>query len=483
MSNEVKLKFKSEYDGKGADKAKASVKGVARETKKATATMSAFGSIAGMTTGPVGKLAMAVRGLSAAFMANPLIAAVALLSAIGAGLKYLYDRAEKAKQALAEMREKALAKLIKDMDDLRLDNLNKQLARATAEAQKAEKAFLSMAAAKAKLTQGEVNIQQAKSGLGIAQIEQEKQAAMMAEPSESKRAVIGAEFDTKIAQAAAKMEIDAAKAELAAAEQQVNTAGDLMAERARVEARSQEALKTAQSEFDKTVGNDESRIKTFEGKLNEARSVSEDATASYIDAENAYRASQQELLVKRLALEKKNVATQTKTTAVNNREKEIKDEYNSLLEKQNRALEMRQKVEDAIKRQTDKQLAIQTRISNLMQAGQAKAAARDAAVAQGAAGFNANLQAKREARMQQQKDDAREERAVMALKSRRSITEGQRQRIENWDRFQALRNQGAAGGKEFDQAKNLQDQLKAVQENLAELKKLNKNIEDAITVP
>ena len=199
--DDIKVKIKSYFDGSGftswTKAGNAAEASMAKATRRATMLAGAVGSL----DGPLGKAANGVAEVAQGF---------AVLGPIGAsiaGLKLVIDmvgehfirKANAMKEAAEKMGERVRAAFDK-LKAKSLEEINKQLAKATTRAAAAAARFDALASAYMKVAQAKAAVDKSEGGVKTSELSLEKARKMANTKDKDAKALIGADYDVRIAE-------------------------------------------------------------------------------------------------------------------------------------------------------------------------------------------------------------------------------------------------------------------------------------------
>lgn len=205
-------------------------------------------------------------------------------------------------------------------------------------------------------------------------------------------------------------------------------------------------------------------------------SASQDVTKARLAvevSEQAVKAAEDELAAKTIDLSTTTIETKRALNLATSSAEKLAEEI-----KRGRV------IQSQINAAEEKIASLTMRVASLQQIADFKQAQRDAAAGQSALSFRDQLKAKRDAAREESKQNEREARWARNAQARVDrgtvLSKSSHQRLEDYQNWQQLKNRG--GVKELDQAAILNQQLKKLEENLAELKDINANLKDNLRV-
>lgn len=489
MSDSVRLDIISGFDARGITAAKAGMASTAAAARSATVSANALGSSPGfdaltkkakMGAGAVTQLAGALGNSSGGIATTAKIASGAMtgfatggwigLAVAGAATVAMHflNLREEAKRA-AEAMKAAFRHGLEQAKARQIDNLKKEYASLTKEIDLAAQRMEKLASANDRYNKSSNASEAARSTDAVANIEAGYSTRMANAVTPEERATLAAEKNLDIARQKNADTIRAAQEEVAAAERSYGLDIQRTASAKTRLAAAQEQLSLAEDE---------------------AATLPKSGFAKERDAAAALITSAKEDIAKsRLDLEAGTVAVNssamdlaTATTRLHTVRTEAAMRENAGLDAQDalaKAIEKRAVVSDRLAVQESRLAAASANEANARNMGQFKENARDNAVFMGARGLRASREAVREFKEQQAEDNDKEARwaanAERKVKAGRSLSEKDRQRLADFQDFAQLRNRG--GQKEFDIAANEAEKMKSIKANLAELQKMNTNLE------
>lgn len=425
----------------------------------ATAARGATGAIGAFAAGGVGGLVVA--GIAAVTLGTIALA------------KRLQEAKEKALEAARAMREafysgleKAKARQVANLKEEYAD-LGKEIDAAATRANK-------LASANAGLNKAGNTVDAASAANTLKNIEAGYSTRMSGANSPEEKATLAAERTLELVRAKNAENLRAAQADIAAADITITTEQEKTAFAKERLAAAKEQLALAE----KTA----SQIP--ETGFGKARSAANEAIAAakadIINAQTDLKAGELAIQASAFGLEAANTALKTARTEAAMRENEALDAQDEITT----AITKRASVARALILQEERLSAAVEAEALARERGTRKEQVRNAIVAGGALGLNAERTARRDAAKQREADNEKEER--WADNQERKLAAGTRisrrdlQRLQDFRDFKQLRNRG--GQKDFDVAANEARKIKAMQDHLGELKKLNGNIEKALMV-
>ncbi len=304
--NEIYLKLKSYFEDTALPKVKALTSAIALQMTKAGQAVATVNAMFGQLPGTVGKVINGIGRLSTAAMTlGPVGIAVAGVSMIFEALSNKTKKAAQAVEDAAERMATAIRTRCEQIKDAVEAKLQKPLDEATTKADRAARAFNTLAAAYLKVANAKDATAKAGDDAEIAKLGAEK-AFAMAGASEGDAAVVGAGYDVRIAERRAWAIADAHERNVKRMDQEANDAQERLAlaqdkERKAAHALAEANLKLAHAQEEITPndgGEWEKRVR----KIHEAaEKAAFDSTQARIAAEADATAAEERLKQARLA--------------------------------------------------------------------------------------------------------------------------------------------------------------------------------------
>jgi len=474
-NEKIKLDITSSFDPGGFAKANRAVRDLGGEMKKGGKVtgdlMSAFGS----ANGPIGEVASTITRLGAAFNGGGFIALGA--AAIGLLVMKFLEAKEAAAKLAEEQRKMWREDLIKKTEN-GLSMLKSKHAQIADEIERGAKAAEKIGKAYEALAKSETAVMNAEADRVAALLEGGKQSALSNEQDPVKRKAIELDYERQIFEAkkeAAKFDRDQ-KASMAS-EKVIGAEGALAAQQSKLTTlrdRAQEledwmSTRTGEAKT-RQYGQAKPLLDSMRGMIGEAEIGVRERQIGVSSAKN-----------ERDAAIKANQAAVTREAIQQNALAEKQLEFQKAQEDYQKSLDKRVNVEKQIARQEGK-------IADIKQAESLREERRkewqgqsDKAKQLGAGGWQRANAAADAASEERGKETMKEKRWVEGAKKRMAtgaqLSGKDLKRVFGFEDWQKLQ-----GANPFDPAKASDEQIKRMEENLTELKKLNTNLENSLKV-
>lgn len=474
-NEKIKLDITSAFDPGGFAKANRAVRDLGGEMKKggkvAGDLMSAFGS----ANGPIGEVASTITRLGTAFKGGGFIALGA--AAIGLLVMKFMEAKEAAAKLAEEQRKMWREDLIKKTEN-GLSMLKSKHAQIADEIERGAKAAEKIAKAYEGLAKSETDLMSAEADRVSALLEGGKQSALSGEQDPVKRKAIELDYERQIFEAkkeAAKFDRDQ-KASMAS-EKVIGAEGALSSQQNKLSslrARAQEledwmSTRTGEAKT-RAYGQAKSELDSTRGMIGEAEIGVRERQLGVSSAKN-----------ERDAAIKANQAAATREAIQESALAEKQLEFQKAQEDYQKSLDKRVTVEKQIARQEGK-------IADIKQAEGLREERRkewqsksDQAKQLGAGGWRRMNEANDAAAAEVGKETMKEKNWVEGAKKRMAtgakLSGKDLKRVFGFDDWKELQ-----GKNPFDPAKAAEDQIKSMEDNLKELRKLNTNLENSLKV-
>ena len=284
---EIKVKIKSYFDGKGfaelSRAGNAAEASLAKSTRKATM----LAGVMGQMDGSLGKVANGVSKVAQGF---------AVLGPIGAsiaGLKLVIDmvgerfiqKANAMKEAAERMGEKVRANFEK-MKTKTLEEINDQLAKATTKAAEAANRFEALASAYMKVAQAKAAADKSEGGAVSSGLALEKSHKMSDAKTMEERARIGADYDVRIAEQNLSNTRGERDSAVSTARKEASDAKRRRTAARNTEREAQSAVNKATAEYERydNAGANKDVLDELKKKMGDAQAALEKATNERIKA-------------------------------------------------------------------------------------------------------------------------------------------------------------------------------------------------------
>ena len=246
-ANEILLRLKSVFTDTALPAVRSFVGAVGRQMKNAGTAIAGVSAMFGEIPGKIGKIVGGLGRLSTAFLTlGPIGASVAVIST---AFEWLQGKAQKAADAIMDaaksMADAISARCEKIRASIR-DALQASLEESTVKAQRAIRAFNTLADAYMKVAKAKDATAKAGDDAEIAALRQQRAEAVEAKGDSPDAAIVGAQFDVKIAERAAKATADAHDRAVKAADKDAKDANDRLVLMRDAEAKAEKALAEAQ---------------------------------------------------------------------------------------------------------------------------------------------------------------------------------------------------------------------------------------------
>lgn len=474
-NEKIKLDITSAFDPGGFSKANRAVRELGGEMKKggkvANELMGAFGS----ANGAIGDVASSVSKLGAAFKGGGWVALAV------AGVALLVAKFFEAKEAaakLAEEQRKMWSEQLIKKTETSLTILKSRHAQIADEIERGAKAADKIAKSYEALAKSEISASNAEADKTVALLEGGKQSALSAEEDPVKRKAIELDYERKIFEAkkeSAQFERDQKKS--MAGEKVSEAESALAAEKSKLaslRSRAKEladwmSTRTGESKT-RLYGQAKSELDSTRGSMKDTESSIREKSLGLSSARNEQRAAMDadQAAMTREAIAQGEMAD--KQAAFEKAQAEYQNNLDRRLKVEQLIARQEAKIADA----KDKEAARETKRAEWK-------AQADKARQLGAGGWNRAKAAEAESTLAVGKDSKNEAEWVAGAKRRMStgakLSKKDMDRIANFGEWQKLQ-----GANPFNPAKAAADQAKAQAENLAELKKLNTNLENSLKV-
>ena len=474
-NEKIKLDITSAFDPGGFTKANHAVRDLGVEMRKggkvAGNLMDAFGGI----SGPVGEVTGSIRKLGVAFSSGGWIALAA------AGVAFLVVKFFEAKEAAAKLAEEQRKmwneQLIKKTENS-LTIMKSRHAQIADEIERGAKAADKIAKAYEALAKSEVSVSNAATDRTVALLEGGKQTALSAESDPVKRKAIELDYERQIFEAKKESaQFDRDQKKSLAVEKVLGAENALAAEKSKLS-----TLRAQAQELETWMGSNSSSSKlpeyakakadlaTTRGSISDSEMSVREKSMGLSSAKNEQRASidADQAAMTREAIAQGEMAD--KQAAFEKAQAEYQNNLDRRLKVEQQIAKQEVKIADA----KDKEALRETRRTEWQ-------AQSDKAKQLGAGGWNRAQAAADEASREVGKDTMKEKRWVENAKKRMAtgaqLSGKELKRIFNFDDWNKLQ-----GNNPFNPAKAAGAQIKAMNDNLAELKKLNTNLENALKV-
>ena len=246
-ANEILLRLKSVFTDTALPAVRSFVAAVGKQMKNAGTAIAGVSAMFGEIPGKIGKIVGGLGRLSTAFLTlGPIGASVAVIST---AFEWLQGKAQKAADAIMDaaksMADAISARCEKIRASIR-DALQASLEESTVKAQRAIRAFNTLADAYMKVAKAKDATAKAGDDAEIAALRQQRAEAVEAKGDSPDAAIVGAQFDVKIAERAAKATADAHDRAVKAADKDAKDANDRLVLMRDAEAKAEKALAEAQ---------------------------------------------------------------------------------------------------------------------------------------------------------------------------------------------------------------------------------------------